>query len=291
MKSKRMRSAITVGLVWCGMIGGFGMSMRGECVDMGNGNFADSRMKESNDVAEKSADVVSNDGVALNAGIESDIRSEAGFGAVADGVSGEGTVGVSEWRIRPGVKASFVFDIVGPVSCSKKVPGQDLGIGGALGGAVRFVHKSGWFAETGLSVAYVSSKTEMLTMRSDETREEWSEGSLRRGRISLPVFAGYIFPLADMLEMNVNTGIEGAYTFAGKVCNGRGTDYTMFGTDGIWRRWNLMYTIGFGFELNELSVEVSGGFGLLNMARENVFHSRTMNESSVSVSLVYWFGN
>lgn len=196
----------------------------------------------------------------------------------------------ANWKVRTGIKASFIIDMAGPLFSSEKMPGQDIGYGGALGGAVRFDHKSGWFVETGLSVGYVSSQLQMKDRSSGYSSPVWQTRSFRRGRISLPVFAGHGFSLSDMLDMNVNTGFECSYTFAGKV-GGQGPEYSMFGTNGVWRRWNLMYTIGLGLELDVFSIEINGGLGLLNLARRDVFYTHDMNESYASVSLVYWFGN
>lgn len=193
----------------------------------------------------------------------------------------------ANWKVRTGIKASFIIDMVGPLFSSEKTPGQDVGYGGALGGAVRFDHKSGWFVETGLSVGYVSSQLQMKERSSGYSAPVWQTRSFRRGRISLPVFAGHGFSLSDMLEMNVNTGFECSYTFAGKV-GGQGSEYSMFGTNGVWRRWNLMYTIGLGLELDMFSIEINGGFGLLNLARRDVFHNYNMYENYAAVSLVYW---
>ena len=39
------------------------------------------------------------------------------------------------------------------------------------------------------------------------------------------------------------------------------------------------------------SIEINGGFGLLNLARRDVFHNYNMYENYAAVSLVYWFGN
>lgn len=195
------------------------------------------------------------------------------------------------WKVCWGIRDSFKFDIVAQWNSTKKFPGDHLGYGNELGGVMRLCAPSRWFVDVALSVAYAETKLQVCAVDPAAPIEDWPLYKYRHTSINLPVNVGYSFTVADVLQMSVLTGLKVTCTVAGSLTGPSGyPSLSLFGRDGVWRRWNLLWSFGVEFYVdNAVSVGVNGDLGLLRLARKDIFRTPIMNESSVNIGFTYWF--
>lgn len=194
------------------------------------------------------------------------------------------------WNVCWGIRDSFKVDIVAQWNSTKKFPGDHLGYGNELGGVMRLCAPSRWFVDVALSVAYAETKLQVCAVDPAAPIEDWPLYKYRHTSINLPVNVGYSFTVADVLQMSVLTGLKVTCTVAGSMKGPTGyPSLSLFGEDGVWRRWNLLWTFGVEFDVdNAVSVGVNGDLGLLRLARKDIFRTPIMNESSVNIGVTYW---
>ncbi|MCM1368941.1 MAG: PorT family protein [Candidatus Amulumruptor caecigallinarius] len=93
--------------------------------------------------------------------------------------------------------------------------------------------------------------------------------------------------------MSVFAGPAFSVGLSGKLDTPDGLpDYTLYGSNGVWRRFNVAATFGVAFEIDKtFSVNITGNLGLNSMPREDIFLHRNSTESVAQICATYWLGN
>ena len=186
-----------------------------------------------------------------------------------------------------GVKGSFDLNIPGKwTSIDPDAVNEDnFGYGGAAGVVYRVMRDRHWFLEPGLMLSYNDFGIDLL-----------ADGYVASARISkydivIPLTIGYQFGLFDDKRMNVMTGFEGTVCMGGSISKPvYDTDYSLYGSDGIWRRGDLKWGFGAGFVFDNVEINVMAYLGLVNqLKRPDIATSRVINENTVRVSLTYYY--
>lgn len=152
-----------------------------------------------------------------------------------------------------GVKGSFDLNIPGKwTSIDPDAVNEDnFGYGGAAGVVYRVMRDRHWFLEPGLMLSYNDFGIDLL-----------ADGYVASARISkydivIPLTIGYQFGLFDDKRMNVMTGFEGTVCMGGSISKPvYDTDYSLYGSDGIWRRGDLKCGFGAGFVFDNVEINV-----------------------------------
>ena len=191
---------------------------------------------------------------------------------------------VYRWGITAGLNMDF------PGDWTKIERGQEIKIsyGGNIGGVANFRWPSNWMLEGGLNLGYDHLKL-------DSSNPENGAMSLDRWSLSLPIAAGYLFPLTDEMDIAPLLGLEFTYSFSNHISKfpSRHNETAINSTQtqkGIWNPFNMGW--GFGSELSEdrYAVSIMGYFGIINIIKRNQFMLKDPSYPlNVRISLKYFF--
>lgn len=202
---------------------------------------------------------------------------------------GEETARDSKWKFQWGPHASI--NIAGAEDWTKmhQHDPSEIGFGVTGGVYARYVYDNHWYVASGLLVSYAHAP---LQVKADENADPDSYYTCHydQGKLSLPIHAGYRILFDDSGERALSffTGTSLSCGFAGKLKSDRLPGETMYGSNGLWRRFDAGWDIGVTFEFSDFMVEVCGNLGCVNMARKDVFRDRHMYENACRIGLTYW---
>lgn len=200
------------------------------------------------------------------------------------------------FRFRYGFRAGLGFGYFDSLSSTTKTTDEDDGanVGGSVGVTVRYENPTRWYFESGLIANYSSGRATLRNPAAGHTPgAEPIECDMSRLALQVPVLAGCKFRLVDILWMSVFAGPTLSVGLTGDLDTPPNLpDYPLYGSDGVWRRFNVAGTFGATFEINrKYSVNVIGSLGLNSMTRADIFHYRNSTESGVQICLTYWLGH
>ena len=166
---------------------------------------------------------------------------------------------------------------------------SEIGLGVTACVYARYVYNNHWYVASGLLVSYAHAP---LQVKADVNVDPDSYYTCHydQGKLSLPIHAGYRILFDDEGERALSffTSTSLSCGFTGKLKSDRLPGETMYGSDGLWRRFDASWDIGATFEFSDFMVEVCGNLGCVNMARKDVFRDRHMYENACRIGLTYW---
>lgn len=174
---------------------------------------------------------------------------------------------------------------------SRKI--SEIGWGGSLGAMARYEWRRRWFVETGLQLAYGYSPIKVRLEQGERYYAGDYSYDMQRGAVQLPIHAGYRFRLVDNMGISLSVGTMLSFGFAGKIdYDGPEPlpEFSLYGSDGVWNRFGTDFVFGVHFDTGRVTVGVTGNMGLTQMARRDIFTTRTVNENECRIDLMYWFG-
>ncbi len=186
-----------------------------------------------------------------------------------------------------GVKGAFDLNLPGKWTSTDPdaVNEDNFGYGGAAGVVYRVMRDRHWFLEPGLLLSYNDFGIDL------QADSYVASARISKFDIIIPLTIGYQFGLFDDKRMNVMTGFEGTVCLGGSIT--KPTDemsYSLFGTDGIWRRGDLKWGFGAGFVFDNVEINVMSYLGLINqLKRSDISTARVINENTVRISLTYYY--
>lgn len=179
--------------------------------------------------------------------------------------------------VRWGIKPSFNINIPGDWT-SKDVT---ISYGGGIGAVCNISWPSKWYFEPGVSL-----DVDGMTLNTGD--ETGAEMSLTRCSVSTSLTGGYLFEIADRLNIAPLAGAELSYFFsnhASDVPDGLTGDM-----DNVWKPVNLSCGVGFDIISDNVSVGIMGYFGLIDMKKRNCpVSSSDLFANRVKVSVKYYF--
>lgn len=195
-----------------------------------------------------------------------------------------------KWELQYGPSLSFDILVLGQWNSTRHYPVKEPGLGVGAGMDLRLTYDRRWYFQSGVDLRYDTSKIPVRQELPQDYEELWHNCKFRRLAVSVPLKAGYLFSVDDMLDMSVFTGIGFSCNIAGSLKgSGAGEHLSLFGANGVWRRFNVSYIAGLSFELPpDFSVGINADLGLTRMAREGIFWFSIMNESMVNVTGTWW---
>ena len=179
--------------------------------------------------------------------------------------------------VRWGIKPSFNLNIPGGWT-SKDVT---ISYGGGIGAVCNISWPSNWYFEPGVSL-------DVDGMKLNTGDEIGGEMRLTRCSVSTSLTGGYLFEIADRLNIAPLVGAELSYFFsnhASDVPDGLSVDM-----DDVWKPVNLSFGVGFDIVNDNVSVGIMGYFGLIDMKKRNCpVSSSDLFSNRVKVSVKYYF--
>lgn len=195
----------------------------------------------------------------------------------------------SKWKFQWGPHVSLNIAGAEDWTRMRQHDPSEIGLGVTAGVYARYVYNNHWYVASGLLVSYAHAP---LQVKADVNVDPDSYYTCHfdQGKLSLPIHAGYRILFDDEGERALSffTGTSLSCGFAGKLKSDRLPGETMYGSDGLWRRFDASWDIGATFEFSDFMVEVCGNLGCVNMARKDVFRDRHMYENACRIGLTYW---
>lgn len=202
-----------------------------------------------------------------------------------------------EMQLKWGPKVGLDFTAAEKWYSTRAHDSDESFLGGSAGVTVRFIWNNHWYIQPEFMLEYdnMSAAVKNSGNDSDVLTESHVFYDISRFAVQLPVHLGYRFTLAGDVGMSVFTGAFAQCGIGGKIeshddAAGRGLPhYSLYGSNGVWHRWNFGAVLGVTFEIGEcFVVSVDGNFGFRKMNRKNIFADRTLNESIGRVAISYW---
>lgn len=197
------------------------------------------------------------------------------------------------FRFRYGIRAGLGFGYFDSLSATCKSGEDDsANIGGSVGLAIRYENPTRWYFESGLTINYASGAVSLRNLQSNFNSDmKTEECNMSRLALQVPLIGGCKFCLVDeFLWMSFFAGPTLSVGLTGSIDTPENLpNYSLYGNDAVWRRFNVAATFGASFEIdNRFSVNVTGSLGLNSMPRADIFRYRNATESEVRVSATYW---
>lgn len=195
--------------------------------------------------------------------------------------------GAERWRFQWGPHASVNIFGADNWTRIREHDSEEIGLGVTAGVAARFVYNNHWYLSSGLLLSYGNSPVQARIL---PRSQEYYKCHIERGAVHLPIHAGYRICLDDTgnLALSFFTGTTLSCGFAGTFDAGAGHSMNLYGSSGIWRRFDAAWDIGATFEFGKFMVEVCGNLGVTNMARQDIFRDRHMYECACRIGFTYW---
>ncbi len=166
---------------------------------------------------------------------------------------------------------------------------SEIGLGVTGGVYARYVYDHHWYVASGLLVSYAHAPLQVKAPE-EVVPDSYYTCHYDRGAVSLPIHAGYriLFTHWEDRAVSFFTGTSLSCGFAGRLKTNVLPGHTMYGSNGLMRRFDASWDVGTTFELGDFMVEVCGNLGCVNMARKDVFRDRHMYENACRIGFTYW---
>lgn len=196
----------------------------------------------------------------------------------------------------PANKAYFGVRVGGEAICPGKITHENVGVsaykngGGVEFGAIYNIPVvANFYVEPGLKLYYntYSMKKDILDDMADNVGVD--SFSIRKFGMRVPVMLGYHFDFTEDINVSVFTGPELEVGLSGKAhvkAFGENGSESIYGDEGEYNRFDLVWGVGAGITYSHYYFGVSGGIGMLNMYNTSAvkFH-----ENRVTFTLGYNF--
>ncbi len=190
----------------------------------------------------------------------------------------------------PDNKGYFGIRVGGEVTCPGKLTAENVGVslfkngGGVEFGAIYNAPVvANFYIEPGLKFFYNTYSVK------DDYLDRGESSSIRKFGMRIPVMAGYHFDFTNDIKVSIFTGPELEIGLSAKEydkADNIEVKTDAYGKDGFLNRVDLLWGIGAGISYQHFYFGVSGGIGMLNMAKES---DAKFHENRVTFSLGYNF--
>lgn len=117
----------------------------------------------------------------------------------------------------------------------------------------RYVYNNHWYVASGLLVSYAHAPLQVKAPE-EVVPESYYTCHYDRGAVSLPIHAGYriLFTHWEDRAVSFFTGTSLSCGFAGQLKTDVLPGHTMYGSNGLMRRFDASWDVGATFELGDL---------------------------------------
>ena len=202
-----------------------------------------------------------------------------------------GAAQVKDTRPLWGIKAAFDVNLPGDWhGDAGSVRMYRHGFGGSVGAIYNVYLGGNFFVEPGVSVFYDKYSYDNLVISGPGGDAYQEDPSLDKVGLRVPLVAGYMINFPCGFSMNVFTGPELDYAFAGAVNVDDkdaldGSDISLFGEYGNQHRASLGWIIGAGFPFGNWAFTLEGALGVTDLLKGGM----SFRENRVTLGLSYYF--
>lgn len=198
----------------------------------------------------------------------------------------------SDSRVIWGIKASVDTELPGKWSDRDFSIGMyKPGLGFSLGGVCNVDLGRNFYVEPGVSLFYSQYNYKDLYIIDDEGTVSEKNPKLYKWGLNVPVLVGYTIDFSENFSMNVFTGPQLRYAFAGDIVfknksniAGLEEDFNLFGDNGQ-RRVSCDWKIGIGFPVDNFNISIEADLGISDLFKNQL----RFRENRLGVGVTYFF--
>lgn len=163
------------------------------------------------------------------------------------------------------------------------------GYGFTVGGVSNIYLGKNFYFEPGLSLAYTKYRFKDLEITGSEGIVVETDPDIYKWSLQIPMVFGYAIDLTDSFALNVFTGPQIRYAFAGKIdfksenIADEADEYV-----SLWnghRRFDLSWKVGVGVPVDNFVVSVEADLGITDLLKNDF----SFRENRVGLGLTYFF--
>lgn len=148
----------------------------------------------------------------------------------------------------------------------------------------------GFYFEPGVSLAYSQYRFKDLIISDDHGNEAETDPKTYKWAVQVPLVVGYGFDITDQLGLDVFTGPQIRYAFAGDIAfKTRDAQEIVGSAFDLWaaqRRFDLSWKVGIGLPINSFQISLEADFGLTDLLKNS---KMTFRENRVALGITYYF--
>lgn len=163
------------------------------------------------------------------------------------------------------------------------------GYGFTIGGVSNIYLGKNFNFETGLSLAYSQYKYKDVAF-SDSDGSIWeTDPKIYKWSFQIPLIVGYSIDMSDNFALNVFTGPQVRYAFAGKIdfknkeIADEANEYV-----NLWngqRRFDLSWKVGLGIPVNDFLISLEADLGITDLFKGDL----SFRENRLGIGVTYYF--
>ena len=147
-----------------------------------------------------------------------------------------------------------------------------------------------FYFEPGVALFYSRYEYKDLTISNGDNAEEHDPGLYKLG-VEVPLLFGYTFGFSDQFAMNLFTGPQLRYSFAGEIeiensslIEDMESGFDLWGINGQ-RRFDCSWKIGLGFPVSNFNISFEADFGISDLLKGDM----KFREHRLGLGLTYYF--
>lgn len=163
------------------------------------------------------------------------------------------------------------------------------GVGLAVGAVSNIYLGKNFYFEPGVSLFYTRYRYKDLFVMGDGGNFSEKDPTIHKYGVQIPLVAGYEISFSGRYGINVFTGPQLRYAFAGKTTF-KNKELQKENEDilGLWnyqRRLDCSWKIGVGFPINSFNISVEADLGMTDLLKGDM----SFRENRVGAAVTYYF--
>lgn len=163
------------------------------------------------------------------------------------------------------------------------------GYGFTIGGISNIYLGKNFFFEPGISLAYSQYKYKDLAISDSEGVIWETDPKIYKWSLQIPLVFGYSIDMSDRYSLNVFTGPQVRYAFAGDVSfKNKEIAEEVDESVNLWngqRRFDLSWKVGVGIPINNFQISLEADFGVTDLLKNDF----SFRENRVGIGVTYYF--
>ena len=163
------------------------------------------------------------------------------------------------------------------------------GYGFTVGGVSNIYLGKNFYFEPGISLAYSQYRYKDIEFSDSEGVIRETDPKIYKWSLQIPLVVGYTIDLSDEYSLNVFTGPQVRYAFAGgisfknKEIAEEADEYA-----NLWneqRRFDLSWKVGVGVPINNFQISLEADLGITDLLKNDM----SFRENRVGIGVTYYF--
>ena len=163
------------------------------------------------------------------------------------------------------------------------------GYGFTVGGVSNIYLEKNFYFEPGISFAYSQYRYKDIAFSDSEGVIWETDPKIYKWSFQIPLVVGYTIDISDIYSLNVFTGPQVRYAFAGGI-SFRNKELAEEADEyvNLWngqRRFDLSWKVGVGIPINNFQIYLEANLGITDLLKNDM----SFRENRVGIGVTYYF--